>query len=132
MTREEAMQRLSDLQDGSGQTYEAIRMAIEALKGGDAEMLNEDFRPKYMQQSRQADMMLVDLNSKDGYLLDGKYKINGCEDLTDGRVEVVRCKDCKWAEKAILDEYCVECTMYHTSCMKHGYCHHGERREPGK
>ena len=31
MTREEAMQRLSDLQDGSGQTYEAIRMAIEAL-----------------------------------------------------------------------------------------------------
>ena len=43
--------------------------------------------------------------------------------------EVVRCKDCKWAEKAILDEYCVECTMYHTSCMKHGYCNHGERRE---
>lgn len=45
-------------------------------------------------------------------------------------VAVVRCKDCKWAEKAILDEYCVECTMYHTSCMRHGYCHHGERREP--
>ena len=43
---------------------------------------------------------------------------------------VVLCKDCKWAEKAILDEYCVECTMYHTSCMKHGYCHYGERREP--
>lgn len=37
---------------------------------------------------------------------------------------------CKWAEKAILDDYCVECTMYHTSCAKHGYCHHGERREP--
>ena len=31
MTREEAIQILSDLQDGSGQTYEAIRMAIEAL-----------------------------------------------------------------------------------------------------
>ena len=43
---------------------------------------------------------------------------------------IVRCKDCKWSEKAILDEYCVECTMYHTSCMKHGFCHHGERREP--
>lgn len=43
-------------------------------------------------------------------------------------VSVVRCMDCKWAEKAILDEYCVECTMYHTSCMKHGYCHHGERQ----
>lgn len=32
MTREEAIQRLTDLQDGSGQTYEAIRMAIEALQ----------------------------------------------------------------------------------------------------
>ena len=32
MTREEAIQILSDLQDGSGQTYEAIRMAIEALE----------------------------------------------------------------------------------------------------
>lgn len=46
------------------------------------------------------------------------------------QTDLVRCEDCKWAEKAILDEYCVECTMYHTSCMKHGYCHHGERREP--
>ena len=45
------------------------------------------------------------------------------------QTELVRCKDCKWAEKAILDDYCVECTMYHTSCAKHGYCHHGERRE---
>lgn len=51
------------------------------------------------------------------------------EALSADAVEVVRCKDCKWAEKAILNEYCVECTMYHTSCMKHGYCHHGERRE---
>lgn len=32
MTREEAIQILSDLQDGSGQTYEAIRMAIEAFQ----------------------------------------------------------------------------------------------------
>lgn len=31
MTKEEAIQRLIDLQDGSGQTYEAIRMAIKAL-----------------------------------------------------------------------------------------------------
>lgn len=44
------------------------------------------------------------------------------------QTEVVRCKDCKWAEKAILDEYCVECTMYHTPCARHGYCHHGERQ----
>lgn len=44
--------------------------------------------------------------------------------------EIVRCKDCKWAEKAILDEYCVDCAMMHTTCAKHGYCHHGERREP--
>lgn len=52
------------------------------------------------------------------------------DSISTEAVQVVRCKDCKWAEKAILDEYCVECTMYHTSCMKHGYCHHGERREP--
>jgi len=51
------------------------------------------------------------------------------EALSAEAVEVVRCKDCRWAEKAILDEYCVECTMYHTSCMRPGYCHHGERRE---
>lgn len=44
-------------------------------------------------------------------------------------MEIVHCKDCKWAEKAILDEYCVECTMYQTSCMRHGYCHHGEHKE---
>ena len=31
MTREEAIQRLTALQDGSGQTYEAIRIAIESL-----------------------------------------------------------------------------------------------------
>ncbi len=43
---------------------------------------------------------------------------------------IVRCKDCKWAEKAILDDYCVECAVFHTSNMKHGYCNHGERREP--
>ena len=46
------------------------------------------------------------------------------------KVSVVRCKDCKWAEKAIFDEYCVECTMHHTTFMKHGFCNHGERREP--
>lgn len=31
MTKEEAIQILTDLQDGSGQTYEAIRFAIESL-----------------------------------------------------------------------------------------------------
>lgn len=49
--------------------------------------------------------------------------------FAEDRVKVVRCKDCKWAEKAIFDEYCVECTMYKTTCMKHGYCHNGERKE---
>lgn len=43
---------------------------------------------------------------------------------------IVWCKDCKWAEKAILDDYCVECTIFHTTNMKHGYCNHGERKEP--
>lgn len=43
-------------------------------------------------------------------------------------VSVIHCKDCKWAEEAIFGEI-VECTMPHTFPMKHGYCHHGERRE---
>lgn len=51
------------------------------------------------------------------------------EALSADAVEVVRCKDCKWAKKAILDEYCVKCTMTHTFFAKHGYCHHGEKRE---
>ena len=38
MTREEAIQRLTDLQDGSGQTYEAIRLAIENLSAEPTEL----------------------------------------------------------------------------------------------
>jgi len=73
-------------------------------------------------------MRLFDMDSKEDYLLDGKYKVcTPCAPLVDV-VEVVRCKDCKWAEKAILDDYCVECTIFHTSIMKHGYCSHGERK----
>lgn len=37
-------------------------------------------------------MRLFDMDSKEDYLLDGKYKV--CALLVDA-VEVVRCKDCK-------------------------------------
>lgn len=53
-----------------------------------------------------------------------------CEGARRAKNSIVRCKDCKWADKAIFDEYCVECTMHHTTFMKHGFCNHGERREP--
>lgn len=52
------------------------------------------------------------------------FLFEGCREM-----DIVFCKDCKWAEKAILDEYCVLCTMHHTSSMKHGYCHCGRRRD---
>lgn len=58
MTREEAIDILRSylmFDKSSMQIDIALNMAIEALKGGDAEMLNEDFRPKYMQQSRHDD-----------------------------------------------------------------------------
>lgn len=63
------------------------------------------------------------------YILHIESAKDGVHITAEWQGELVRCKDCKWSEKAILDEYCVECTMYHTSCMKHGFCHHGERRE---
>ena len=116
MTREEAIAELSviwerlrhpeDCENGcysfrDGDYLEALDMAIEALS---------------------APIVAKHFDIQSGYIY--------CSPQIAENVKVVvRCKDCKWAEKAILDEYCVECTMYHTSCAKHGYCHHGERRE---
>lgn len=40
-------------------------------------------------------------------------------------VEVVRCKDCKWAGR---DEHCPAIEMYMV-CGGNGYCSYGERKE---
>lgn len=110
MTRKEAVKWLESLKREAGKTEnrtlwhyaESIDMAIEALSA---------------EPVVSADPIIDE-------------KTIYCSPKIARDVEVVvRCKDCRWAEKAILDEYCVECTMYHTSSMKHGYCHHGERRE---
>lgn len=36
--------------------------------------------------------------------------------------EIVRCKDCEYAEQGILKE-CVHCSRLHRESAKHGYCH---------
>lgn len=47
-------------------------------------------------------------------------------------VEVVRCKDCKHSDTTgVYIEDVVFCNWIHTSCVKNGYCHRGERREDG-
>ena len=111
MTREEALQWLTNEKwENANNKYkkewnEAFDLAIEALS---ATNLKEEFESAEYEDYEHA--TLVDIK----------------EPL---KVSVVRCKDCKWAEKAIFDEYCVECTMHHTTFMKHGFCNHGERRE---
>ena len=109
MTREEAITNIEYLEwafDLTDEHHKALDMAIEALSVAN---LKEEFESAECEDYEHA--TLVDIK----------------EPL---KVSVVRCKDCKWAEKAIFDEYCVECTMHHTTFMKHGFCNHGERREP--
>ena len=77
-------------------------------------------------------MRLFDMDSKEDYLLDGRYKVcTPYAPLVDV-VEVVRCKDCKWAYwlKTLNGEH-------RRYCMEHGssghtdddYCSYGEREE---
>lgn len=49
MTREEAIHELIELQGGSGRTYEAIRLAIVALRTDPVEVVRcKDCKHKYM------------------------------------------------------------------------------------
>ena len=72
---------------------QAFSMAIEALKGGDAQM-NEIKNPYYMQQSRH----------------------------DDGKIEVVRCKDCMHRSEGGW------CDVYIQPRMETDFCNHGERQ----
>ena len=87
-------------------------------------------------------MRLFDMDSREDYLLDGKYKVATpyapCVDV----VKVVRCKECK-------HRYEVECPMYHEEwftidegdgwydddfrvideTQDDGFCYQGEREE---
>lgn len=43
--------------------------------------------------------------------------------------EVVRCKDCRHSDTTgVYVEDVVYCKWLHTSCVKNGYCHRGERK----
>lgn len=44
-------------------------------------------------------MRLFDMDSKEDYLLDGKYKVATPYAPLVNVVEVVRCKDCRWWDK---------------------------------
>lgn len=146
MTREEAIERLNIHKSTNvfvDSIAEAIDMAIEALSNKPTDEWCTDCKeydhekhccPRFNRVIRTTLNEAV-ANLKEEF----ESAVPNCQKCAikelweetekEDLVAVVRCKDCKWAEKAILDEYCVECTMYHTSCMKHGYCHHGERSE---
>lgn len=52
-------------------------------------------------------MRLFDMDSREDYLLDGKYKVATPYAPLVDVVEVVRCKDCHLAEDDIMHMYCV-------------------------
>ena len=76
-------------------------------------------------------MRLFDMDSKEDYLLDGKYKVATpyapCVDI----VEVVRCKDCCHCEECYgTDGYPYwRCNEWDGGTNADGYCHYGERSE---
>lgn len=75
-------------------------------------------------------MRLFDMDSREDYLLDGKYKVATpyapCVDV----VEVVRCKDCYHAEDDITHMFCV---YFHHKVYEDDYCSNAvERREDGE
>lgn len=68
-------------------------------------------------------MRLFDMDSKEDYLLDGKYKVATPYAPLVNIVEVVRCKDCKWWDKE--REQC----GITPSASPYGHCHDGETLE---
>lgn len=73
-------------------------------------------------------MRLFDMDSKEDYLLDGKYKVATPYAPLVNVVEVVRCKDCRWwtkQEKSIQGR----CALTGTYPTGGWYCGNGERRD---
>lgn len=68
-------------------------------------------------------MRLFDMDSKEDYLLDGKYKVATPYAPLVNVVEVVRCKDCRWWDKE--REQC----GITPSASPYGHCHDGETLE---
>lgn len=72
-------------------------------------------------------MRLFDMDSKEDYLLDGKYKVATPYAPLVNVVEVVRCKDCKWKADTIGESWC----DFHefTILSDDDFCSYGERCE---
>ena len=153
MTREEAKEilthnwtRVDNPNYSESELDEAFFMAIEALSKPNYET-DTEVRLAVMNRKKEKVILWDAFEELEYYPIEAlsvanlkeEFESAECEDYEHAtlvdikeplKVLVVRCKDCKWAEKAIFDEYCVECTMHHTTFMKHGFCNHGERREP--
>lgn len=139
--------------DGTHETHDkvcrfiadVILPALPSAKGGDAEMLNEDFRPKYMQQcpTDGADLIgredairwvKTECNPYGEPTLDfesGKKVIEHLKQMPSAdAVEVVRCKDCYHAENDITHMFCV---YFGHKVYEDDYCSNAvERRKDGK
>lgn len=73
-------------------------------------------------------MRLFDMDSREDYLLDGKYKVTTQYAPLVDVVEVVRCKDCKWH---INGHLCKQLSQYGSiETPQSFYCGFGERRKP--
>lgn len=81
-------------------------------------------------------MRLFDMDSKEDYLLDRKYKVATpyapCVDV----VEVVRCKDCDsyvelawWFDDEGKKKECHCCVAHSIPVQPNDYCSYGERKE---
>ena len=83
-------------------------------------------------------MRLFDMDSREDYLLDGKYKVATPYAPCVNVAEIVRCKDCKYFELDYFDRINgmpliaahEVCTKWSGGCKtsKDGFCFMGERR----
>lgn len=75
-------------------------------------------------------MRLFDMDSKEDYLLDGRYKVcTPYAPLVDV-TEVTRCKNCYYAEDDITHRFCV---YFHHKVYEDDFCSNAvERREDGE
>lgn len=79
-------------------------------------------------------MRLFDMDSKEDYLLDGKYKVATLYAPLVDVVEVVRCKNCKMSEvfqndsSGVMARYCNSFRLIRM-VADDDYCSYGERKD---
>lgn len=77
-------------------------------------------------------MRLFDMDSKEDYLLDGKYKVATPYAPLVNVVEVVRCKDCKhyaFTDNRVPQERVWWCYYWGYEIGADDYCSNGERKD---